>query len=63
VASSIGLRNAPCAAVLVECGFLSHAEEERRFLQESYREEVARGIAKGIMNYVRLSRQSQRVTP
>lgn len=59
----IVLRNAPCAAVLVECGFLSHAEEERRFLQESHREEVARGIAKGIMNYVRLARQSQRVSP
>jgi len=56
----IVLRNAPCAAVLVECGFVSHSEEERKFKLESYREEVARGIAKGIMNYVRLARQSQR---
>jgi N-acetylmuramoyl-L-alanine amidase len=59
----IVLRNAPCAAVLVECGFLSHADEERKFEMESYREEVARGIAKGIVNYVRLARQSQRGSP
>ena len=59
----IVLRNAPCPAVLVECGFLSHAEEEKKFTQESYREEIARGIAKGIVNYVRLARQSQRGTP
>ncbi len=59
----IVLRNAPCPAVLVECGFLSHADEERKFLQESHREEIAHCIAKGIVNYVRLARQSQREQP
>lgn len=59
----IVLRNAPCPAVLVECGFLSHAEEERKFQLESHREEIARGIAKGIMNHVRLARQTVRGQP
>lgn len=60
----IVLRNAPCPAVLVECGFLSNAEEERKVMNASYRDEIARGLAKGIINYVTLARKAQkRVTP
>lgn len=60
----IVLRNAPCPAVLVECGFLSNAEEEKKLMQEDYRDRLARGIARGIINYVTLARQAQkRVTP
>ncbi len=55
----IVLRNAPCPAALIECGFLSHADEEKLLMTETYRDEVARGIARGIVNYVTLSRQAQ----
>lgn len=46
------LREAPCPAVLVECGFLSHALTERTLHKESYRKSIAAGIAQGIMEYV-----------
>lgn len=59
----IVLRNAPCPAVLVECGFLSDIEDEKKLMTEAYRETVAQGIAKGIMIYVGLSKQAQRPRP
>jgi len=59
----IVLRNAPCPAALVELGFLSHQGEERKMMQESYREQLASGIVKGVMNYINSTRQSQRGQP
>jgi len=59
----IVLKNAPCAAALVECAFLSHPGEEQNVMKEAYREQLARGIAKGVLNYVGLARQSQRGQP
>lgn len=56
----IVLRNAPCPSVLVECGFLSNAEEERKVMNPAYRDEIARGLAKGIVNYVTLARKAQK---
>jgi N-acetylmuramoyl-L-alanine amidase len=47
------LRDAPCPAVLVECGFLSNADEEARILLPHYRQGIAEGIAAGIRDYVR----------
>lgn len=38
-------------AVLVECGFLSNAEDERRLQVESYRLLLARAIADGLIAY------------
>jgi len=57
----IVLRNAPCPAVLIECGFLSHDNEETKMMRESYREALAKNIAKGIMIYVGLSKRAQKV--
>lgn len=45
------LREAPCPAALVECGFLSHTEEAKKMLQPAYREKVALGIYQGIVAY------------
>jgi len=39
---------APCPAVLVECGFLTSANEVARLKRESYRDQVAVGIARGV---------------
>ena len=46
------LREAPCPAILVECGFLSNAVEEDHILSSSYRQRVAEGIAAGIRDYI-----------
>lgn len=56
----IVLRNAPCPAALVECGFLSNKEEEALLAGETYRDTLARGIARGIINYVTLARKAQK---
>jgi len=45
------LKNAPCPAALVECGFLTNPTEESLLNSSSYRENVARGIANGIFGY------------
>jgi N-acetylmuramoyl-L-alanine amidase len=52
------IRNAPCPAALVECGFLSHREEGARLLNDAYRDRVAEGIARGIMTYVSRAREA-----
>ena len=53
------LREAPCPAVLVECGFLSNREEERKILSPAYREAIAAGIAAGIADYLGAVRRTQ----
>ncbi|MDW8345050.1 MAG: N-acetylmuramoyl-L-alanine amidase [Verrucomicrobiae bacterium] len=45
------LRDAPCPAVLVECGFLSYRPEAARIATVEYREQLARAIAEGIRRY------------
>lgn len=45
------LRDAPCPAILVECGFVSNKTEEQKMLQSEYRDNVAEGIAQGILAY------------
>jgi N-acetylmuramoyl-L-alanine amidase len=48
------LKNAPCPAALVECGFLSNPEEEALMIDANYREACARGISNGIIGYITL---------
>jgi N-acetylmuramoyl-L-alanine amidase len=52
------LKNAPCPAALVECGFLTNPEEEALMIDASYREAVARGISNGIRGYMTLVRRA-----
>jgi N-acetylmuramoyl-L-alanine amidase len=44
-------------SVLVECGFLSNKEEESRLMQEGYRQEVARSVVQGVVNWQMLTVQ------
>ena len=53
------LKNAPCPAALVECGFLSNPQEEALMIQSSYRETVARGISNGVLGYITLSERAR----
>ncbi len=46
------LRLAECPSVLVEAGYLSNAEEARKIATESYRAQIAEGLANGITAYV-----------
>lgn len=54
------LKNAPCPAALVECGFLTNPSEESLLNSASYREKVARGIANGILGYFKLVKRSRK---
>ena len=57
------LKEAPCPAVLVECGFVSNRKEEERLLTEEYRESLALGMARGTLNYLNLVKRAKLVTP
>jgi N-acetylmuramoyl-L-alanine amidase len=39
-------------SILVECGFLTNAEEAKRLVQAGYQERVARGVAKGVFSFL-----------
>ena len=41
-----------CPAVLVECGFLSHPEEERLLQEEAYQRILAEAVARGVIAYL-----------
>ena len=59
------LREAPCPATLVECGFLSNIEEEQRILDEGHREKIAASITDGIVRYMNAEQRADilRETP
>ena len=41
-----------CPAVLVECGFLSHPEEERLLQEQAYQRSLAEAVARGVIAYL-----------
>ncbi len=45
------MKNPPIPAILVECGFLSNAEEERRLNSEDYQSRIAWAIADSVEKY------------
>lgn len=45
------LRECELPSALVECGFLSHAEEEKKLLTDAYQQRIARAIADGLENW------------
>lgn len=53
------LKNAPCPAALVECGFVTNPAEESLLNSFSYRENLARGIANGIFGYFTLVQRAR----
>ena len=57
------LKDAPCPAILVECGFVSNRKEEERLLTEEYREALALGLARGTLNYLNLVKRAKLLTP
>lgn len=53
------LQNAPCPAILVECGFLSNRQEGDRILSENFRNSIADGVTAGILTYVSRAREAR----
>ena len=45
------LKKTNCPLVIVECGFLSNAEEETLLLTEEYQQKMAEAIGKGLIEY------------
>ena len=48
-----GFNWAKVPSVLVETGFLTNPAEDRRLQTTAYQERIARGIADGVMAYLR----------
>jgi N-acetylmuramoyl-L-alanine amidase len=46
------VQHASCPAVLVECGYLTHAEEARCLKRDDYKEKLAAAISEGIRHYL-----------
>lgn len=46
------LRNTLIPAVLIETGYLTNSKEERLLITKAYRQKLAHGIARSILNYV-----------
>lgn len=57
------LKEAPCVAALVECGFLTNASDERRLMTDEHRNMIATGIVKGITEYGRAVRRANPTPP
>ena len=46
------VRESYAPAVIIECGFLSNPEDERNLSDPEYQKKLAKGIARGIMDYL-----------
>ena len=45
------LKNTKIPAVLVECGFLSNSEEEKKLIDENYQRQLAWAVYCGVVRY------------
>ena len=57
------IRNVACPAALVECGFLSNRNDRTAIMTAAYLNNVARGIAEGILTYLNLVKRAQALNP
>jgi N-acetylmuramoyl-L-alanine amidase len=53
------IRNARCPAALVECGFLSNPKEAAQITDAAYRDQLAEGLARGILTYLSRVREAR----
>jgi N-acetylmuramoyl-L-alanine amidase len=49
------LRDAQIPAVLIEAGFMSHPDEGRKLYDTAYRQQIAKAIARGVIDYKRFA--------
>ena len=55
------IRNVPCPAALVECGFITNPTEENKIISRDYRDKLAQGIADGIAEYLEAVNNAHRM--
>ena len=53
----------PCPAALVECGFLSHPQEERLLQDEGYQQTLAKAIARGVLAFLEATEEGTMAMP
>ena len=53
----------PCPAALVECGFLSHPQEERLLQDEGYQQTLAKAIARGVLAFLEANEEGTMAMP
>lgn len=46
------VRECACPAVLIECGFLTNAEDEKLLMDAAYQQKLAAGITQGVLAYL-----------
>ena len=49
------LRKADCPAILLECGFISNAQEREKLMQDAYLDRLAETIVTGVVIYSRMA--------
>jgi len=57
------IRNVACPAALVECGFISSRNDRTKIMTAAYLNNVARGIAEGILTYLTMVKRAQALNP
>ncbi|MFA5043597.1 MAG: N-acetylmuramoyl-L-alanine amidase [Kiritimatiellia bacterium] len=57
------IRNVACPSALVECGFISGRNDRAKIMTAAYRDNVARGIAEGILTYLNMVKRAQAPNP
>jgi len=57
------IRNVDCPAALVECGFISSRNDRTKIMTAAYRDNVARGVAEGILTYLNMVKRAQALNP
>jgi N-acetylmuramoyl-L-alanine amidase len=57
------IRNVDCPAALVECGFISSRNDRIKIVTQTYRDNVVRGIAEGILTYLNMVKRAHAINP
>ena len=55
------IKNAPCPAALVECGFISNRKEREKLMNPEYRGRLARALAEGIIAYLNIVKRAHNI--
>lgn len=55
------IKNAPCPAALVECGFISNRKEREKLMNLEYRGRIARALAEGIIAYLNTVKRTHNI--
>jgi len=55
------IKNAPCPAALVECGFISNCKEREKLMNPEYRDRIAKALAEGIIAYLNTVKRAHNI--